>query len=248
MSSLSVSDRSRSPRYPSHSLDQAIGFSRKIYEGVHRSSTDSLTAVRLMGFAGKSGASATALGSVRQFGLIEGVGENTRISELALKILEPVDVLELAGAIREAANLPTVFAQIDKRFGGRLPPANEPIRAFLIRDLGFSKSGADDCLNALRGTTQYLQAFEIESGKQPENEQQTGGDHVVVPIQASASAQRTLDGENETSLQATESELIMIPLTRECRASLRFHGTVTEKAVANLMRHIDLMKDVWMDE
>jgi hypothetical protein len=251
MSRIVASERSRSPRYPSHSLDQAIDFANKIYDGVHRSSTDSVTAVQLMGFAGKSGASATALGSVRQFGLIEGIGENTRISDLALKILEPADQTERANAINASALLPTVFSQILGRFGERLPPANEPIRAYLIRDLGFSKSGADDCLEALRATIQFAQSQSINSTEpshdyQVQNSPSTkdsGNDRGLI-----GKISQTFAMENVASFPEEESELIMIPLTRDCRASLRFHGKITEKAVANLMRHIDLMKDVWAED
>lgn len=89
MSNPASSVRTRSPRFPGHSVNDAIEFARRIYDGAHTSQIDSLTAIKLMNFSGKSGASATALGSVRQFGLIEGVGEKTRISNLALKILEP---------------------------------------------------------------------------------------------------------------------------------------------------------------
>jgi hypothetical protein len=39
-----------------------------------------------------------------------------------------------------------------------------------------------------------------------------------------------------------------LPLTKECSVELKFEGPVTLKAVDNLIRHIDLMKDVWADE
>lgn len=39
---------------------------------------------------------------------------------------------------------------ITERFEGRVPSADEPIRAFLIRDMGFSKQGAEECISALR--------------------------------------------------------------------------------------------------
>src|SRR4051812_23505010 len=94
MAILPASERTRSPRAPKHSLQEAIGFAQAIYDAVHRSQIDSNTAFRLMGFAGKSGSSATALGSMRQFGLIEGLGEKTRITDLALKILEPASAFE----------------------------------------------------------------------------------------------------------------------------------------------------------
>jgi len=153
-------DRSRSPRYPSHSLPQANEFVRKVYEGIHRSPVDSLTMLRIMGFAGKSGASATALGSMRQYGLIQGFADNTRVSDLALSILEPISDEERENAIKKAAESPAVFNQILERFGGRLPNSSDALRAYLIRELGFSSTGARDCIVAITGTQDFLRSLE----------------------------------------------------------------------------------------
>jgi hypothetical protein len=121
----------------------------------------------------------------------------------------------------------------------------------LIRDLGFSKSGANDCLEALRATIQYAQSFSpvtFESSQDDLVDDNTptgdfGNRHPRID-----NLTQTFSDENSISSPNEDGELIMIPLTRECRASLRFHGKITEKAVANLMRHIDLMKDVWAED
>lgn len=247
MSRIAPSERSRSPRFPSHSLDQAIVFVRKIYEGVHRSSVDSLSAMHLMGFSGKSGASATALGSIRQFGLIEGTGDKTRVSDLALKILEPIDDQERALAVHDAARYPAVFEQILDRFDGRLPTVNEPIRAFLIRELGFSKSGADDCLEAIRATLQFTDSFPTALRVSATDEIDTDldrSDGSFSPISPNSVEPRV---QGITTLADESEQLIVIPLTRDCKASLRFHGIVSEKAISNLVRHIELMKEIWAD-
>jgi hypothetical protein len=233
MAGLSPAERSRSPRFPSHSVSEAIDYAGKIYQGVHRSPIDAMTAYKLMGFSGKSGTSATALGSVRQYGLIEGVGDRTRISELGLRVLEPEGLEEKQRAIAEAAKSPTVFRQIFERFDGRLPHADDPIRAFLIRELGFSKSGAEDCLSAVRATAEAL--------SEPSIAHQTAGPTISPP-----------EARMEVHSQAGPSEerggnLMRIPLTRECTAELRFVGELSEKALSNLVRHIDLMKEMWAE-
>lgn len=168
MSSPNPRDRSRSPRFPSYPLNDAIRFADHIYEGIHRAPVDAETAFRLMGFKGRSGASATALGSVRQFGLIEGIGEKTRISELALRILQPESEAEKIGAIRFASEQPEVFRAVFDRFEGRLPSVDDPIKAFLIRELGFSKPGADLCTGSLRATYELVSAM-VANQSEPSN-------------------------------------------------------------------------------
>lgn len=226
--------RSRSPRFPSHPLGDAIVYAEKIYSGVHRSSIDSLTAYRLLGFAGKSGASATALGSVRQFGLVEGVGDATRISQLGLRILEPVTPQERTDAIIEASQKPEVFRAILTRFDGNVPGADEPVRAFLIREMGFSKNGAEDCLNSLRATLDMIRAA-------------TGSSKIEPSAQAKTPQASAAEIAGSHTQESHEQEFMRIPLTRECSAELRFLGPVTERAIANLLRHIELTKEIWAE-
>lgn len=241
MASLTPTLRSRSPRFPSHSVNEAIEFVSRIYAGVHRSQVDSLTALKLMGFAGKSGASAQALGSVRQFGLIEGVGDKTRVSELAMRILEPASNAERSEAIREAAKQPEVFKLVHDRFDGRIPSANEPMRAFLIRELGFSKNGAEDCLKSLRQT---IEQSELE---RPGNFEPHSGLNTV-PSAVSEDSLFSPSSINDDVTESNSSETMRIRLTRDCFAELKLVGTVSEKAITNLIRHIDLMKEVWAED
>lgn len=230
MASSSVA-RSRSPRFPSHSIREAIIYAERIYGGVHRSAIDALTAFRLMGFAGKSGASSTALGSIRQFGLIEGIGDKTRISDLALRILEPATPLERNEAVLEAARKPDVFKSIFERFDGRIPTADEPVRAFLIRELGFSKRGVDECLASLRATIDVV--GDITSEGAPSREANPD----EAPERVSNSKP---DDASETHDPAQNLRIL---LTRESSVELRFRGPITEKALANLIRQIELTKE-----
>jgi hypothetical protein len=243
MAVIAAKDRSRSPRYPSYALEDSIGHAGKIYAGVHRSPVDSDTAFRLMGFAGKSGASAKALGSMRQYGLIEGIGENTRISDLSLKILEPASADERAEAVVHASTAPDVFRSISDRFNGKIPSVDEPIRAFLIRELGFSKSGADECISALRKTLAYVRIFEAES------------DSSQPIIQESAVSSNSQTAPSELATQpvsapslANAGEFMRVRLSRDCTVELRFEGKLESKALENLLRYIELQKEVWLED
>ena len=231
--------RLRSPRYPSHSLDEAIEYVSRIYVGVHRSPIDPDTAYKLMGFAGKSGASATALGSIRQYGLIEGSGDNTKVSNLALSILEPESLYEKAQSIERAAFEPAVFNSTRDRFGGKIPPSDEPIRAYLIRELGFSKSGVDDCIRALRGTIsllpQVLDADNLEEEKD-------------VEVNSPEDEPTTTSLESAPLASGPNSQYFRIPVSRECVAEITFKGALSAEAIERLIQHIQLMGDVWAED
>ena len=242
MSSLSPKDRSRSPRFPSQSLDESLRHAEAIYHAVHRSSVDSATIYQLMGFSGKSGTSAKALGSLRQYGLIEGIGDKTRISDLALAILEPESAAEKSSAILIASQSPDVFEEVLARFDGRVPQADEAIRAFLIRELGFQKNSADECIKALRQSLAFADTFkrDVEIKPQAISLEETPA------MEPSVSHNREKEVQKEA--QSAEGELMIIPLTKDCRAELRIVGELNSRAIKNLIRHINLLADVWAEE
>lgn len=242
MSSLSAKDRSRSPRFPSQVLEDSLRHVRLIYEGVHRSTIDSETAFRLMGFSGKTGTSAKALGSLRQYGLIEGTGEKTRVSDLALAILEPESDVEKSIALKEAARSPDVFEAVLARFSDRVPQADEPIRAFLIRELGFQRGSADECIKSLRQSLAFADAQYVSSVAEPVSETEA---------EREEQADSKPDTQSKQDVQVTLGEptqSAMIPLTRECKAELRIYGPLSERAVENLLRHVQLLAEVWAEE
>ncbi len=85
--------------------------------------------------------------------------------------------MERLESIREASKQPEVFRLLHDRFDGRIPTANEPLRAFLIRELGFSKNGADECIKSLREFMNQIGEPELANLPEPES---TGGDDVIL--------------------------------------------------------------------
>jgi len=124
-----------------------------------------------------------------------------------------------------------------ERFEGRIPSANEPIRAFLIRDMGFSKQGAEDCISALRTSIKQLGDVPSEIREAANQD----GETFIGEIGNNPAEQR-----REHPLASRE--VIRLPLTKDCYVELRFEGPVTTNAVDNLIKHIDLMRSVWADE
>ena len=228
----------RSPRYPRFPLLTAVMYARRLYDGAHRSTVDTITAYRVMGFAGKSGASATALGAARQFGLVESTKGGVRISDLGLKVLQPSSDGELNNALYDASLQPQVFRQIVDHFG-QLPKSDEPIRSFLIRTLDFSKSGADDCIASLRETISELPT---ESPPESIDRNDDGNFGVAEEESVEAVSSPTMAS---ASSSISSASVMRFPLTKECEAELRFSGPLSAVALDRLVKHVELLKDVW---
>lgn len=247
MSGLSARERTRSPRFPSQSLNDSLRHVQMIYEGVHRSPIDAETAFRLMGFSGKTGTSAKALASLRQYGLIEGIGENTRVTDLAMAILEPESSLERSRSIYRASRSPDVFDAVLSRFDQRLPSVDEPIRAFLIRELGFQKNSADDLIQTLRESLALADSLQAPTDQgavaQSDSPDDAADEHASDSDRLQLGAQTVAVESSELPTQRAS-----IPLGRSSRAELQLYGPLTERTVANLIRAIELLADVWAEE
>lgn len=149
--------RSRSPRYPSMPLDEAIDLARKVYAGDGMHAVDREVAAGHLGYRGLSGASAQALASLAQYGLIESSGKGqVRLTSLALDIIEPQDDAEKERSLRAAAWTPRLFSELRDRFPATTPSEGN-LRAYLIRQQ-FSASALKSVIPAYLKTCEYLAA------------------------------------------------------------------------------------------
>jgi hypothetical protein len=237
----------RSPRYPRQNLTKSLEMTRKLFDGAHQSKLDMDTAAKIIGYSSSaSGAASSALGSLRQFGLVDGLRGDVAVSDLAMRILQPMDDEERVTAMHEAAMKPEMFDRIVTQFGGKLPPLDEPIRAFLIRQEGFSANGADELVDNLRETLSSLPA------KHQATQSQKGD---VAPLDHSDVSPKPMLQESEppnfnpSSLATPQvGELITLPLGANCKAELRMIGVVNHAAYDRLIRHLELLREIALEE
>jgi hypothetical protein len=148
--------RSRSPEYPAIGLLEAIERVDAVYNsGVYRSPLTKQSFAEHMGYKSLSGASLPVLSALAKYGLIEGRGDDTRISELAVNIIaHPPSSPERAKAIRDAASKPELFAELDRRYhGGKT--TDQAIRSYLLTR-GFIPPAADAAIRAYRETKELV--------------------------------------------------------------------------------------------
>lgn len=238
--------KGRSPRYPRLSLPDALPHAKKLYDGADQSTIDTNTAYRVLGYSGKTGASATVLGALRQYNLVDGLRGDVSISDLALGILQPESERELSKGLMDAFASPEAFSQILDHFSGNVPKSDEPITAFLIRTLGFLRKGASECLKSFRESQAYVEAKYV-----------AGTELVPVPGDEDSSADKADEPENsrvsekgevESASPKSSNQFISIPLTKVCSAEIRFDGTVSEDAIERLIAYVELMKPIWSED
>lgn len=124
--------RVRSPNYPALSLRDALDKVSVLYKNLHNHPGPREVIAKGMGYASLNGSSMTAISALHKYGLLEGRGDEIRISDLAMRIMHPESEEERATAIREAASEPQLFTELDERFPGTVPN-EELLRNYLLR-------------------------------------------------------------------------------------------------------------------
>lgn len=152
--------RARSPEYPAISLKEAIDRVKMIYDRDYQNRLPRAVVATHMGYKGLSGASLPILSSLIKYGLLEGRGDQTRVSDLAVALIAHAPgTPERTQALHTASSLPELFAELDAKFpGGKA--SDQAIRSYLLTSK-FIPGAADAAIRAYRDTKQLVEA---ESG------------------------------------------------------------------------------------
>jgi hypothetical protein len=149
--------RQRSPNCPGISLNEALQRGRKVYDEEGRAPAERPVIAKDMGYAGISGASATLIGALRQYGVLESAGTGMRISDDAITVFElSNDSPERIEAIKRMAFAPPLFEELRQQFPER-PPREQNLRHILIKK-GFSSKQADEVSQAYRDNFELVGA------------------------------------------------------------------------------------------
>ncbi len=143
--------RSRSPNFPAFGLKEAVAKVEKLYEKEGKSRTDPATAVKAWGYGSLNGASLRVLGALRQYGLVEDVQDDLRVSDAAITIIHGEE-LDRLSALRAAAKQPRIFSELLQEYGTELP-SDESLKSRLLTKMNFnSPEAAQQCIQAFRET------------------------------------------------------------------------------------------------
>lgn len=149
-----VSRRERSARYPSVPLQEAIAFCRQIDElGI-----DGLGATQIataMGYRNvKTNTFSGRLSSARQFQLIVLNDQNYSLTELALRIIHPIEPAEVPQLNRQACLAPHLYAELIRHYAGKRLPEAEILGNLLMHKYQITASAkaaaAEAFLESLR--------------------------------------------------------------------------------------------------
>ena len=227
--------KARSPAYPVIGLKEAVDKVQMIYKEDYQNPIPRLVAARHMGYNGLNGKSLGVLSALQKYGLLEGRGDNTRVSDRAVMIFaHPKGSDERSAAIRQAAAEPDLFADLDKRSQGG-PASDQALRAYLLT-MKFIPPAADATIRAYRETQQFMGEELLENMDTPTYAKGTGMS--PPPPQPPATAQ------GFAAAKAAQSERIVFAQEIDAQQSLRLlvSGPVTETVLDALADFVEFQR------
>ncbi|HEX4493412.1 MAG TPA: hypothetical protein VH914_19570 [Acidimicrobiia bacterium] len=154
--------KGRSPSYPGINLETAISRAQKLYAEEGRNAAPMGAITGHWGYTSpKTGPAAVTYAALKKFGLL---GENGRgdermgkLTDLALDIILNPDQSAQARAIRSAALTPPIHTELWEKHKEHGLPSDDSLRYELVRNRGFTESGAAEFIREFRDTVSFAQ-------------------------------------------------------------------------------------------
>ncbi len=148
--------RHRSPNFPAISLQDALGKTRILYDKDRRQLVRPQTVLAHLGFSEKlSGSAARVISSMRQFGLIEDVGGQYRVSDAAYKIFALSDAApERRRALQDCARKPAIYRDLLGKYEDGLP-SDAALRDYLILSKRFNEASVATFIRVFKASLDF---------------------------------------------------------------------------------------------
>lgn len=199
----------RSPNYPYLGLKESLKWTHVLYEA-NDSHYAGLGAVAAqLGLSVKSSSLLKYIGAMSQFGLVEdkGSGESrqVKVSDSGLDlVLKGENTEEWVQLLKKAALKPKLHSELWTKYGGQLPPSDDGIRFYLLREREegkFNRSTVDGFIEQLRKTLKYA-GLDKKEGSSVADEVDTGDngsdpDELKVDIKVGSFVQWTSQGADQ---------------------------------------------------
>ncbi len=216
----------RSPNCPQLSFAEAAEKGRKVYEEEHTHHADKLVVANDLGYTTINGRSLSLIGTLRQYGILEGSRQAMRVSDDAVAYYELEDGPEKQAASVRMAFRPPLFAELRSQYGETLP-SEANLRHWLIKK-GFLPKAATDIIRV------YKSNLELVSGEQTPY----SGDELNRQEVPMSDTRQEVPPTSQRQVPGVQS--YAFALSPHARAELSLKGTITVQDLEMLRDHVEL--------
>ena len=202
----------RSPKHPSIGLPTALERTKTLFDAHQQNPATREIVAHGLGFNKLHGQSRRYISALSQYGLLEKVDGELRVSELAMTCLFPQSEVERAEAVRQAASSSKLFKELQEKYPSTLP-TEEMLTTWLVRNK-FSPAGAERAAIAYLETMRHVEGLSADHLPEEDTVDTANGDPEPSPTQPQKSAssfsgtvapgqfQVTADENSRVSIQA----------------------------------------------
>lgn len=231
----------RSPNYPSMSLGPALEAVRPAFKSENRNKMSRTVLAKHLGYNSLNGRSLGKIGAVRAYGLLDGSGDELRISDDAVVALNaPPGSPERSAALGRLAFKPSLFQELRKDFPDSLPSL-ENLKFSLVKKQ-FTPDAAEKAAKSYLATMNLVagvpDAYNSDDGEDetPESDE-SGGEqrHHTPPPPPPGTKVKVMAGERELTTGL---------LSKDANFRLIVSGPVGVKEIERLIAKLELDKEI----
>jgi len=222
----------RSPNYPAIDLLTALMSISDAWKAENRNKMSRLVLAKHLGYNSLNGRALGRIGAVRAYGLVEGRGDELRVSEDAITALAaPEGSPARREALERLALQPSLFNELRSEFPGTLP-SEENVK-FQLAKRGLTAKAAGKAAQTYLNTMRYV------SGEPVAINPQSNSDLVEESMQAHDIASKK-PTEQQRTLPARAGILQEIFSLQEGPVSLSYPAELSEESYADLKDQLEL--------
>ncbi len=155
--------RQKSPNAPAYSLQECQEDARRIFRIEGQAPLSRESVAEHLSLAPQSGPFNRKLSSLRQYGLLDPLGKDFRISELFLRLDQTFDENDRRRAQREALGRPSIFQSLLSHYENSGLPSDLNLTNQLLLKYRFTKKNAETVAKAFLESCRLAGLFQLRS-------------------------------------------------------------------------------------
>ncbi|MFG1189245.1 hypothetical protein [Xanthobacter flavus] len=233
----------RSPNYPSLSLGPALEAIRPAFQNENRNKMSRVVLAKHLGYTSLNGRALGKIGAVRAYGLIEGSGDELRITDDAVKaLMAPQGSGERSEALSRLALHPNLFQELRKDFPETMPSLDNLTYSLIKRQ--FTPDAAEKAAKSYLATMNLVAGIPDAYNGPDEEDGDEDSDEEPVRRQSPPTPPPSDD---KVKIMEGERELMTGLLAKGSSFRLIVSGQVGVKEIERLIRKLELDKEILAD-
>ena len=237
----------RSPNCPHITFQEAAEKGRKVYAKERQHPAARKVIAEDLGYSGLNGRSLSLIGALRQYGILEGSGDTTRVSDDAVTYFVRDDGPEKTEAMKRMIYNPSLFEELKGQFGDALPSEGNLKHILVMK--GFSEDSAADVIRVYKANAELVGGNTSEY-TEPVEEPKPMSSAATSPVDTfvQSDAFRNFGAHSSPATSTVNTWTWTLSMPRSVRAALNIIGPVEKRDIVRLIKQLNALKEAFDED